>query len=235
MAALGRMLRRLRRRRPRVLCTLAIGPHVELLALSEPTLRAYAQRHGYDLVVERESQFPQRPVSWSKVVLIRRLMQRYDLVVWVNVNAMVVNPSRDIAGELIPGADIYLTAHHYDGQEIPNAGILMVRSTPAADAFLDLVWRQERYIDHVWWENAAILDLLGYDLSPCNPARPSAHRALVHFLGTEWNSITLDRSPAPVIRHYAGTTHEDRVTGMTADARRLELDDHLALEAPEQA
>ena len=218
-----------------MLCTLAIGPHVELLALSEPMFRAYAERHGYDLVVARESQCPERPVSWSKVLLIRRLMTRYDLVVWVDVDAMILDLERDIADELTPGADIFIVEHRYDGQRIPNAGILMVRATAAADAFLALVWEQERYIDHVWWENAAILDLLGYRLSPCNPDRPSPHRALFHFIGNEWNSISLDPSPAPVIRPYAGTTHEDRLAGMTSDLRTLELDGHLALETPEQA
>lgn len=219
------MLRRRRghdSRRPRVLCTLAAGPHLELLALSEPTLRAYAERHGYDLVVERGSLCPERPVAWSKIVLIRSLMERYDLVVWVDVDAMVLDLSRDIADELRPEADIYLVEHRYQGQRIPNAGILMVRSTRAADDFLALVWEQERYTDHVWWENAAILDLLGYRLSPCNPERPSPHRALFHFIGNEWNSISLDPSPAPVIRHYAGTTHADRIAGMSADAQALQ-------------
>ena len=186
--------------------------------MSEPTFRAYAERHGYDLVIGRESECPERPVSWSKVVLIRRLMRRYDLVVWVDVDAMVLDLSRDIADEVTDGADIYLVEHRYHQQRIPNAGILMVRSSRAADAFLDLVWHQEQYIDHVWWENAAILDLLGYRLSPCNPERPSLHRALFHFIGNEWNSITLDPSPTPVIRHFAGMTHEDRLAGMAADA-----------------
>jgi hypothetical protein len=233
--ALRRLRRALRRRRPRVICTIAMGPHLELLELSEPAMRHYAGRHGYDLVVEHTSQAPERPVSWSKVPLIRRLMTLYDLIVWIDSDAMVVDPSRDIADELVSGADLYIAVHHYDGQEIPNAGILMVRSTPAAEDFMDLVWRQERYIDHAWWENAAILDLLGYDLSPCNPARPSPHRALFRYLGTEWNSITLDPSSEPVIRHYAGTAHEDRLAGMRADARALQLDGHLPLEAAEEA
>ena len=199
------------------MCTLAVGPHLDLLELSEPTFRAYADRHGFDVVVVRESQCPERPVSWSKVVLIRQLMARYELVVWLDVNAMILDFSRDIADELVRGADIYMVEHRYDGQRIPNAGVVMVRSTPAADAFLGLVWEQDQYIDHPWWENAAILDLLGYRLSPCNPERPSAHRGLVHFIGNEWNSIEQDPSPRPVVRHYAGKSHEARLAGMRAD------------------
>jgi hypothetical protein len=93
----------------------------------------------------------------------------------------------------------------------------MVRSTARADAFLRLVWDQDRYIDHVWWENAAILDLLGYRLSPCGPERPSPHRRLVRFLGNEWNSIQEDPSPRPVIRHYPGRSRQERLARMRAD------------------
>ncbi len=200
-----------------MLCTIATGPHTELLRLSEPTFRAYAERHGYDLVVGAASECPERPISWSKVVMIRRLMARYRLVVWVDVDAMVLDLTRDIADELVPGADVYMVEHRFLGQQIPNAGILMVRSTRAAERFLGLVWEQERYIDHPWWENAAMLDLLGYDLAPCNPVRDSAHRPLVRFIGNEWNSIAEDPSPRPVIRHYAGKTHEVRLAGMRAD------------------
>ncbi len=210
-----------RRRRPRVICTLAIGPHLELLDISEPVLRAYAARHGYDVVVARESRCPERPVSWSKVRLIQELMARYELVVWVDVDTVVLDPSRDIADELVPEADIYLAAHHYLGQEIPNAGVLMVRATPAANAFLDLVWEQEQYIEHPWWENAAILDLLGYRLEPCGPERASPHRALFRFIGNEWNSIEEDPSPRPVIRHFAGRSQEVRLAGMEAAVRSL--------------
>lgn len=219
----GGILRRLTGRRGRrVICTIAIDRHVELLRISEPLMRAYAERHGYDLVVGRRSEYPRRPVSWSKVRMIRRLMGRYDLVVWIDVDTTILDPSRDIADELVPGADIYIVAHHFHDQEIPNAGILMVRSTPAAARFLDLVWEQEGFVEHPWWENAAILHLLGYSLMPTNPpAEPSPHRDLFRFIGTEWNSISLDPSPHPVIRHYAGATHEERLAGMAADAEAV--------------
>ena len=34
----------------KALCSIGAGPHAALLEISEPTFRAYAERHGYDLV-----------------------------------------------------------------------------------------------------------------------------------------------------------------------------------------
>ena len=47
----------------RVLCTIATGPHVDLLALSALTFEAYARRHGYDLLLVRRDPSPERPPS----------------------------------------------------------------------------------------------------------------------------------------------------------------------------
>ena len=136
-----------------------------------------------------------------------------------------------------------MVEHRYQDQRVPNTGVLMVRATRAADDFLGLVWDQARYIDHPWWENAAVIDLLGYRLSPCNPERPSPHRKIVRFIGNEWTGPR-ETLPRPVIRHYANRTSSvssgcaptPRPSPRCARRRNLpKLDRHLPFEAPEQA
>ena len=77
--------------------------------------------------------------------------------------------------------------------------------------FLERVWRKTEYIQHEWWENAAVLDLLGYRVrTPVRPARPSPWRLGVSFLDTAWNSIPDDPAAAPRIVHLPGLPLETR-------------------------
>ena len=66
----------------KALCSIGSGPHEALLAISEPTFRAFAERHGYD-VITSNAPHPDRPPAWAKVPLIRETLDAYDLVLWI--------------------------------------------------------------------------------------------------------------------------------------------------------
>jgi len=210
----------------RVLCSIGAGPHAELLALSGATFELYARRWGYDLDLRTELLAPDRPASWSKVLAVRELLDRYRTVFWVDADAAIVDPGADVAAELAPRAILGLVAHRYDGQEIPNCGVMVLRRSRATRRLLDAMWARTERRDHVWWENAALLDLLGYEI-PDDPRRPDAppvrlarpRRILrrVTFLDVAWNSVAAHSSPTPRIRHYPGRSQEHRLERLAAD------------------
>ncbi len=198
------------RGRRRVLCSLGVGPYVDLLSISSITFEAYAALHGYDLRLETELLDPGRPPAWSKIALVRELLERYDEVLWVDADAIFLDISKDIAELVRPDKDLYLVEHVFeqdDSWRSANTGVFLVRSTRWARRFLDRVWASEQYIDHPWWENAAVLDLLGYelppDLMPPRKVRETDFDAHVELIGLEWNSTAgaslVDR---PRIRHH---------------------------------
>lgn len=211
----------------RVLCSLASGRYEELLAVSSITFEAYAARHGYDLELRSRLPAPERPAAWSKIALVRELIERYDEVLWIDADAIFVDISKDIAELVRPDKDLYLVEHVY--AENPewrsaNTGVFLLRSTPWARDFLDKVWAAEEYVDHAWWENAAVLDLLGYelapDLTPPRKARRTELEARVELIGIEWNSTAgASLAPHPRIRHHGRSTD-------IADRRR-QLEEHL--------
>jgi hypothetical protein len=203
-------MRRRYRRPRRVLCSLGAGPYADLLAVSSITFEAYAARHGYDLRLETEVVAPERPPAWSKIALVRELLDGYDEVLWIDADAIFLDISKDIAELVRPGKDLYLVEHLYeqdDSWRSANTGVFLVRSTRWARRFLDRVWAAEQYVDHAWWENAAVLDLLGYelpaDLTPPRKLEPTKFDARVELIGLEWNS-TAGKSlvPRPRIRHH---------------------------------
>jgi len=223
----------------RALCSIGAGPHAALLALSAPTFRAYAERHGYELILS-DAADPSRPPAWAKIAQLRSLLARFELVVWIDADAVVVDASTDIAAELPPDRDLALVRHAYHNQLVPNTGVMVLRSGAYARGLLERVWDAPDLVEHPWWDNAALLAALGYrlpgslapgprgvahrlarralgrELRPCAPAHPSDFLAGVHFLGTKWNSIFHDQAAHPRIVHCLGTPVEQRLRDMRA-------------------
>jgi hypothetical protein len=201
----------------RALCTMAHGPHLELLEMTAPVLSRYAERYGYDAIVLRHRLDPSRPPSWDKVLLLRALVRRYDLVVWIDADAVVVDDAPDIGAALRPRRFLHLVEHHIDHQRVPNAGVLTFTGGRRSALFLDRVWAERRFVNHQWWENAAMLHLLGYrDVLGMRPALPSPWRLGLGLLDKRWNSIPADPAPRPHIVHFAALPFAERVEQVRA-------------------
>jgi hypothetical protein len=201
----------------RVLCSLAVGPQERLLRLARGSFARYADRHGYALDLRHELLSTERPPPWSKVLLLQELLTTHDLVLWIDADAVIVDGSRDIADDLAPDHFMGLVEHAYDDVVMANTGVLVLRRGDLAERFLDAVWGATDLIDHQWWENAAVMRELGYDLDPPRPARESRYRKATTFLPKEWNSIRLDRAAHARIRHYPGYSLKTRSAFMLRD------------------
>ena len=217
----------------KALCSIGSGPHEALLEISRPTFAAYAQRHGYELITSTESD-PRRPPAWAKVPMLREALASFDLVLWIDADAVIVDGRDDIAAEL--ERDRFLGLVRHGELQVPNTGVMVWRAGDLATDLLDRTWRASRFIHHPWWENAALLDALGYDLPsaleprwrrrlrrlagreerPFGPARPSPFVAGTQFLPLEWNSVYLDRADRPRIVHCVGVPVEQRARDMRA-------------------
>ncbi len=150
----------------------------------------------------------------AKLRLIRALLKQYDLVVWIDADAIFVDPTVDISRELVPGRWLYAVEHDtVEGRHL-NTGVLMMRSCPEAELFLADVAAQRQFFLHKWWEQAAMLYLLGYDLWSVQHVRSTKYSAGLLVLDKRWNSIPPDPAPAPYIFHGAGLNHRQRMETM---------------------
>lgn len=205
----------------KVICSIGTGPHAELLDIGGETLRTYADVHGYGVDLRTELLDTDRPPSWSKVLLLQELLEDYDFAFWVDADAAIVDASADVADEIERGKFLYVVAHEYDGQVVPNLGVIGMRAGRRARRFLDLLWKQNLYIDHKWWENAAALRLLGYDFEPVVHEEETSWFRRTKFIPKAWNSIAADVAEHPRINHYPGRSHEFRLEHLRADADGL--------------
>ncbi len=230
-----RHARRSGRRAPRVMCSLAVGPHRQLLALSSQALLAYGQRQGWDVVISTENLSEGRPPAWGKVRLVQRLLQHYDDVLWVDADAIVVDLERDVLQAATPRQDLHLVNHVLPGvpDGVPNSGVFLLSPSHWSRSFLARLWAQPALVDHNWWENAALLELLGYSLdAPHGLVAATEDLRHVGQLPLEWNSVpgTFEVESA-VIRHHARADHDNfaRRLAALADDLSSAVDRHPTL------
>ena len=198
----------------RALVTFAVGDHARLLALSQPGLQAYADRHGYQFH-SRPPTMLLRPPSWMKVAQLLAALDWHEEVLWIDCDVVVVDDSSDLADEVPADAWQAIARHHTPDGEVPNCGVWLVRQPMRP--VLEQLWRMDRYLTHGWWEQAALLDLLGYrhEPRPVTLDRPSELYGRTHWLGLEWNSHEQsDRHSAPRFAHVTPGPVEWRTTVM---------------------
>jgi len=198
----------------KVLCSVGAGRQRSLLGLAARSFRPYARRHGYSLELRTDVVDPSRPPAWSKVALIRELLERHELVVWLDADTIVVRGDRDIADELPADRFMGLVEHTVAGRANPNTGVMAIRSGEDAQRFFGEVWESTEFLNHRWWEQAAVMQLLGYDPESGESTGPSTWRERVQLLDKSWNSIRDDPAPNPRIRHWPGYTVTRRYAEM---------------------
>jgi hypothetical protein len=201
----------------RVICSLALGEYRPLLSRTALSFERYAERWGWDVVLSTEDLAPGRPAPWAKVPLLQSLLDEYEWVLWLDADVVVVDLEADISDEIQPDKDMYLVEHPWLHQYTANSGVLLLRSCAWSREFLQEVWALERYIEHPWWENAALLDLLGYSLDPARLVRPTRHLHHTKIIDRRWNSIELDRPQAPSFVHRGFYDLRTRIRHVTGD------------------
>lgn len=189
-----------------------------------PTFADFAEKHEYDVISCRTNVHADgRPASWGKVRLMRSLLERYDIVLWLDADAVVLDGSADPADLLGPADYQALVLLHQEGRTFPTCGVWLVRSTEKAKAFLDAIWSREDLVDHHWWEQAAVVQLLGYLTPPASSHQSTPWTDGTMLLDESWNRMPLyTRSLEPCrIRHYAGERDAVRIRQARSDRHEL--------------
>lgn len=129
--------------------------------LTLKSMKRYAKRHGFDIKLFNDL-VSDRPPAWNKILIMQKVFDLgYDFVFWIDSDAVIVGED-DIRKEIIDEKDFYLVKHFVKGRDAPNTGVVLLRNSKWGRDFLKDVWAQTEFINHRWWENAAINYLLGF-------------------------------------------------------------------------
>ncbi|MCW2954652.1 MAG: glycosyltransferase, partial [Conexibacter sp.] len=180
----------------KIICTSAHGHEAELPALAREPFQAYAARHGWAYVEDTGGDDDGRPASWRRIALLRELGEQYDAVLWLAPDVLIADDRVDVAGELRDDAVLALAER--DG--IPDTGVLLLRGGDESARLLDWIWNATEYVDHPRAEQAALLDLLGWDLDALRPRRRTWAAQRTQTLDARWRDArpTAGRTTRPV-------------------------------------
>lgn len=205
-----------------VVCSIGSGPYRRLLDLTAKTFDAYTSRNNYKLELRWSAPDDDRPPAWAKVDLIRELLERNDIVLWLDADAIVMDLTIDIRTELSADAWMYLVRHETAEGLVPNTGVWMLARTAESLRFLDAVAAAKSFEKHKWWENAAVIHLLGYTFDPVRPGPATQWTRGVKYLDETWNRIPGGGSSNPSIKHYPGMPLDDRYRLLHADLQSVQ-------------
>ncbi len=204
----------------KVIITYAAGAHEELLDISLPAFAQFAGKHGYDLHVGRK--MTDLPPAWNKVPLLMDALPRYDEVVWFDCDLIVTDASEDFP-DMPDGASHSLVRHFEENSEVPNSGVWRVR--PTAFPLLKLMMELEIFKDYGWWEQGALMTLMGYSTPPhgskfeefkCRCVHPTRWHRECGFMRVKWNSHPNYRADHAHIVHCSYPDMLQRIEVMRA-------------------
>lgn len=184
----------------------AAGPSMRaaLHELALPTFRAYADTWGWAVAVEdlevdgaAADRGAQR-AKWTKLRLLRAALAEHPCALWLDADVLLLRADDDIADHLRPGDFQALALEQVPAEHRvnPNTGVWLLRSCPAAFAFLDAVEAAGPQ-PGPWADQGAVLAGLGWDRGDAQyrwarPGTGNAHTAGTSWLPTGWNSPYVD-------------------------------------------
>lgn len=214
----------------RCIVTYASGAHEELLDVALPTYKEFAHRWQYELIVGRNHWLSMKdmPAPWMKIpLLLKALHEGYNEVVWFDCDLVVVDFSQDFP-PLEDGKLHAMVRHFEDNSEVPNSGVWRLRGGRGEDSvevLLNQMRELEVFKNHGWWEQAALLTLMGYTVPPEGSHFPDTKCRCVHqtkwhkacqFMRLKFNSHPQYRAENPVIVHCSYPSMPERLEVMRA-------------------
>jgi hypothetical protein len=190
--------------------TLGTGEYLGLLDMSSISFKKFCELWGYEYFEIRETLDKSRPDAWSKLIAVRQLLEKFDFVMYVDSDAVILNFDTDLEG-LIPLEDDFAWAlcPTINGNVAPNAGVMAFRNSERSKKMIDLAYSQVDLVFNGWWEQAALMRVLKYDDARKGEAPWESFNlpdigVRVCEISSKWNSTIFDLSGDTIIRHFAG-------------------------------
>ena len=119
-----------------------------ICASSVANKQAYADRHGYDMIYDEKIIDASRPASWSKLLAMRKYLPKYDFLLYLDVDTIIVNFDVRLEDIVDYEYDQILAA---DKNGL-NCGVWMIRNTDWSLWFLDEMWSQSQLVGVAPWQ-----------------------------------------------------------------------------------
>lgn len=182
----------------------------DMSKMTYPLIEKYAKKYNADCKLIKFEE-TERPASWEKIPLIQNYLKEYDIVLWIDSDIVIINDSVDIFNLIQDDKIQYMVQHYVMDFVVPNAGMWMLKREMLE--YLDTIWNNNKYLNHGWWEQAALIELMGFEVSPyrADLKNPTKLYHKTKLLEQKWNHHPndLQRVNDPFFIHV--TMYQDRL------------------------
>jgi hypothetical protein len=116
----------------------------------------FCKKHNFDCERFAIESFD-RPPSWFKIKLLIHQLQNtdYDYIMWIDADACINNYEFDISSILCHEKSFFVAKDLNDF----NLGVFIIKNNQFAKSILFKIYSMTEYLNHIWWEQAAFIDL----------------------------------------------------------------------------
>ena len=206
----------------------------EIGNLTSQSIARYANHYNFNYQIYDMPETG-RAYSWNKISIILDEIKKKknDFIMWVDADAFFSFLEKNISNELDNKFELFLVNHYctihkgsrYLNTKLAikriNCGVMVFKVSDHNFEFLNKVWNNEKFINHPWWEQASIMDIIGYraelngDLN--DQKGDNFYVEKIKYLSNDWNSIpsvnfdiSLENHD-PIIIHMAGMNQSQRI------------------------
>jgi lipopolysaccharide biosynthesis glycosyltransferase len=107
------------------------------------SLVEYCEKHGYDLCEANDLFDESRPAMWSKILILEKFISKYDYIIWVDADIIIMNPSWTLEyfiSGFMKDKDMMLDID--SGNQI-NTGMWFIKNTLFSKRILSLIYNLE--------------------------------------------------------------------------------------------
>lgn len=167
----------------------------------------YCKKNDYLYVHHEEYDYKGRPASWGKILAISQCLVDHpeiEYIFWADADTLITNPFfklEKLCRKLDKSNRCMFLA--VDGAGNLNLGAFLIKRNETTNVILDHIWKQEQFINHCWWEQAALMALYPYIFQAL----------LVTRENNLFNSFLTGESPwqfGDFILHFAGLDNNSR-------------------------
>ena len=136
---------------------------------------------------------------------------------------VIADDEVNLFDEMGDGSMQAMVEHSTECGAVPNCGVWAV--TRNMLGVLQEIDGSDHHLNHPWWEQAAMLEQMGYEVTDSPTARLVAPTPLYHrtkFLSPRWNHHPRDVNKPADARFYHATTYDDRMGFVNAMANLVE-------------
>jgi hypothetical protein len=195
---------------------------------------SYAEKHNYAVIIYDKPFNDDVSMCWNKIVTIMENLKNYEYLVWMDADAIIVNPTIKIESfiEKYPGYDLYLCEDIIVQKECINSGVMIIANTKWTNNLFNNVWTSP--IPHLHNDQNVIYYEIVKDLYP--HSKPNlkfssycgkiSHPKVKILPENAFNTHILNYNQGDFIIHLMGAKEQVRIDIMRQINTKIGLDNY---------